>query len=151
MATPVRLIWSVADLLAVMRESPATRMVLADGKRDAWGRPLRAVVDWPDCPRASATVVAYVSRASAADDLIGEVIGSALSAIWKPIWERLPLRFHDGFGTCLLLEHPHAPCGQSASGSSADVEGADELTEEQFEEIGRGTVLSIIDGRDGRN
>jgi hypothetical protein len=48
MANLVWVIWSAAALLALTRESPATRVIITMTERERDGRRIRAVVDWPD-------------------------------------------------------------------------------------------------------
>jgi hypothetical protein len=55
MANLVWVIWSAAALLALTRESPATRVIITMTERERDGRRIRAVVDWPDDDRRTFT------------------------------------------------------------------------------------------------
>jgi hypothetical protein len=142
MADLVRLIWSEADLVALMRESPATRVVITMAEWERDGRPIRAVVDWPDDPLVTRTTVAYVAPESEADDLVNEAIAADADAVWAEVWAQLPVRYHVFYDGCMLVEHPHAPRTRGDSDElSPTAKGrllyAEDLTEAEMEAIGR--------------
>lgn len=142
MAEPVLLISGAGALLHLLRQSPATRIVLAEAKKDRRGRPIRSVVDWPDDLPPTITTLAYLCLGSEADALVTTAIRAEASSEESALWARLPIRFHDFFGACMLPEHPYTPRRHGGWGGlwTEPAEGAlcaEDLTEEEMMEIGR--------------
>lgn len=141
MTTYVSLISTAEALLQLLRQSPTSRMVLAEGKIGREGRAIRAVVERHDRPLPVITPLAYLCRGSEADELISAAIRADSMPEGAAEWARLPVRFHEFYDACLLPEHPHAPCepgGWSAPWTEPE-EGVciEDLTDAEMTAIGR--------------
>lgn len=118
MTTPLRFLRRAEDVLALMGESPSTRIMARTDKRHMDGGPVYAIADRIGFDVPAVTVLAYVSPRTAAEKLFTDAMGADADPANRAAWEALPVRFHAAYGACLLPAHPDAPQapGEAAKG-----------------------------------
>ena len=107
MTTTPRQITRRSELLALLRESPSTRLVSDIYDDDNGGERVRYVSDSAGMDN-GASIIAEITPGSAADQLCTAIM-QADTMTDAEAWAKLPLRYQVFGSSYLLPDHPNAP------------------------------------------